>query len=76
MKEGVASAFKFAFGQRDYEDPNFTNSLTELQLNWSESLDQLDCLLDLSIPGLVSLSIDADGGSSSRQRYKMYTLPI
>ena len=76
VKEGVASAFKFAFGQRDYEDPNFTNSLIELQLNWSESLDQLDCLLDLSIPGLVSLSIDADGSSSSRQRYKMYTLPI
>ena len=76
VRQAAASALHYAFGNSSHDDPNVTHSLIELQLNWSESLDQLDCLLDLTIPGLVSLSIDAESSSSRRQKYKMYTLPV
>ena len=72
---GVRSAKNFIFGGGN-EDPNFSNRLIDLQLNWSESLDNLDQLLAIHIPGLVSLSLDADNSSKLNHKYKMYTMPI
>ena len=63
------------FGDNN-ENPNFTNRLSELELNWSESLDQLDVLLDTDIAGLVTLSQDIDGTSRLNKKYKTYTLPV
>ena len=63
------------FGENQ-ENPNLTRRLFELELNWTESLDQLDLLLDTQIPGLVTLCQDLNGASKLNKKYKMYELPI
>ena len=58
------------------ENPNFTSRLSELELNWAETLDQLDVLLDTDVTGLVTLCQDLDGTSKLNKKYKTYTLPV
>ena len=40
------------------KDVNFADTLLELQLNWCETMDHLDALLDVDLPSFVSLSLD------------------
>ena len=52
-----SSVFTFFMGTDSYDgasksnargmDANFSNRLQELQMNWCETMDQLDCLLEL-----------------------------
>lgn len=38
-------------------DANFSDKLSELQLNWCETMDALDCLLETDQPSFVSLTL-------------------
>ena len=38
-------------------DVNFSTKLRELQLNWCETMDAADCLLELEQGSLVSLAL-------------------
>ena len=38
-------------------DANFSDKLSELELNWCETMDALDCLLETDQPSFVSLTL-------------------
>ena len=67
MFNKLKSAKNLIFGD-GIENPNFTNRLIELELNWTETLDQLDLLLDTTIPGLVTLCQDLNGTSKLNRK--------
>ena len=65
------------------QDANYSKNLQELQLNWSETMDSLDQLLDFEIPSFASLALDTAGDNraskqenSASSKLKFHTLHI
>ena len=58
-------------------DANFSHDLLELKLNWAESMDKLDYLLDFDVISLASLAMSQQERTQKvESKTRFHTLAI